>query len=379
MPAQPAVRSVSGMKLVGLMALAALAAVGYLVAFRSARPLPLDPKRVIVAPLENKTGDAALDPVGHMAADWIARGLMQTGSLDVVDARMVGSFADTTPRPAAIRARALAEESRAGTVVWGAVYREGDSLELQLTITDARSGRLLRAIDPAIAAVGEPLPAVEQLRRRVMGSLASTVEPQLSSWAGIASQPPTFEAYSAFLAGLDGWLKDGVDPQVALENFQRAAALDSSFILPLVYVGFSYRLMGDCVRADSIWTRLLPRRDRLAPFDFAHLETMHAMCIGDWHTGLVLARRMAELAPASDYLAWRHAFHAVRNNRPREAIAALEPFDPDQGWHKDRSNYWETLDEAFHLAGEYTKELEAARRGREGHRDWWYLRGRDSP
>ena len=92
---------------------------------------------------------------------------------------------------------------------------------------------------------------------------------------------------------------------------------------------------------------------------------------------LVLARRMAELAPASDYLAWRHAFHAVRNNRPREAIAALEPFDPDKGWHKDRSNYWETLDEAFHLAGEYTKELTAARRGCEDHREWWYLRGRE--
>ena len=92
---------------------------------------------------------------------------------------------------------------------------------------------------------------------------------------------------------------------------------------------------------------------------------------------LVLARRMAELAPASDYLAWRHALHAVRNNRPREAIAALELFDPDKGWHKDRSNYWETLDEALHLAGEYTKELEVARRGRESHQEWWYLRGRE--
>jgi hypothetical protein len=112
----------------------------------------------------------------------------------------------------------------------------------------------------------------------------------------------------------------------------------------------------------------------LAPFDRSLLEKMHAMCIGDWPTTLILARRMSERAPGSDYLAWGRALYAVRNNRPRESLASLEHFDPFTGWLKDRSNYWETLDEAFHMSGDFAKELESARSGRARHPEWWYLR-----
>lgn len=44
----------------------------------------LDRDRVVVAVFENQTGDAAFDPLGRMAQDWITQGLARTGFVDVV-------------------------------------------------------------------------------------------------------------------------------------------------------------------------------------------------------------------------------------------------------------------------------------------------------
>lgn len=352
-----------------------LAAGGYFVAFRAQRTVALVPERVVVVPFENRTGDAALDPVGDMAADWLTRGLMQTGVVDVVDARMTQGLGHAVVLTGVALVRALAEEAEAGTVVWGTLYREGETLVFQAQITNPRTGRPLRVIDPVEAAVGEPLAAVDELRRRVMASVAMAIEPQLESWTASASQPPTFESYRAFLAGLDLYLRGPVTDREALDLFIRAAALDPTFTLPLAYVAFSYRILGDCVRADSMWAMLWPERDRLAPFDRAHLETMHAMCVGDWRASLASARRTAEQAPASDYLSWRYAFHALRNNRPQEARVALEKLEPGRGWLRGRTEYWVNLGEALHLLGEYENERQAARRARAQYPEVWSLRG----
>ncbi|MFN2344948.1 MAG: BTAD domain-containing putative transcriptional regulator, partial [Dermatophilaceae bacterium] len=93
----------------------------------------LDPKRVLVAPFENRTGERELDPVGHMATDWIIQGLSQTGLVEVVpftatlnSARLGPSFLD--PGDTAERVATLAHETGAGLVIAGSYYLEGDSL-----------------------------------------------------------------------------------------------------------------------------------------------------------------------------------------------------------------------------------------------------------
>ncbi len=43
---------------------------------------------------------------------------------------------------------AIAEETGSGTVLSGDIYRSGDSLRVQIRITDAVSGRLDRALEP---------------------------------------------------------------------------------------------------------------------------------------------------------------------------------------------------------------------------------------
>src|SRR5438445_9245371 len=70
---------------------AALLAVGLgaaAVVLRGRSP-DLNQRRVVVAVIENHTGDPALDNLGHMAADWVTQGLAQTGLVEVVPSMSV--------------------------------------------------------------------------------------------------------------------------------------------------------------------------------------------------------------------------------------------------------------------------------------------------
>src|SRR5690606_1618287 len=69
------------------------------------------PARVAVAPFENETPDASLEPLGRMAADWITEGLVRTGLVQVIEPG------------AATRA--------AASVVSGRIYLAGDTVWFQ--------------------------------------------------------------------------------------------------------------------------------------------------------------------------------------------------------------------------------------------------------
>src|SRR5437773_1101811 len=68
------------------------------------RPAPgLNARRVVVAGTEHRTGDPALDNLGHMTADWVTQGLAQTGLVEVVPSIsvMASSLASGAPDPGA--------------------------------------------------------------------------------------------------------------------------------------------------------------------------------------------------------------------------------------------------------------------------------------
>src|SRR5207249_333218 len=100
-----------------LVALAALAGALQLPRQRA----PLSPRRVVVAVIENRTGDSTLDNLGHMAADWVTQGLAQTGLVEVVPSMAVME-SERGGHLEGAGIRALGRETGAGTVVAGAYY-----------------------------------------------------------------------------------------------------------------------------------------------------------------------------------------------------------------------------------------------------------------
>jgi tetratricopeptide (TPR) repeat protein/predicted Ser/Thr protein kinase len=321
------------------------------------RHRPPDATRVVVAVFANKTGDPSLDPLGDIVADYLSRGLAETRLVQVIDARAEQS-GDTAARLRGVAgARALARTLGAGSVVWGAYYRQGDSLQFQAQLTDAATGELVGTTLPALGSAKQQTQGVEALRQRVMAIFAAKLDPRLAKYEG-GSQPATYEAYREFLAG-----DEAVNsPDAAFAHYRRAYALDSSFTLPITSVAKESWLHGECARTDSIADVLRPRHDRLPVLDRANLDWAVASCHGQRATALESARLAMRAAPQSDQFVLAFAWFARHNGLLREAIAVTEKLDPAR--HAHDHLYWGNLIISYHLLGDHRRELKAAQQAR---------------
>ena len=340
-----------------ITAVLALSLAGAALAIRHAAPVPLDPHRVVVAVFDNRTGDSSLSVLGSMAGDWISRGLERTGLIDVADPALMRAEAGSRPGM-----RALAERAGAGIVVGGAFYRQGDSIRFEAQVTDAQHDRLLRSVAPVTGVAADPRAGVEALRQHVTAALATVVDPRLSDWAELASLPPSYETYQEFVAGYEAFFQ--LRARDALQHLYRAASLDSSFKLPLVWATLAHSFLNECEPADSLAGVLAPARDRLGRFDRFLLDRQVAMCRGDLSAAYQMSRQMADAVPQSEYLASLLARDALAVHRPGEAEAVLERLHPDRGALRDFAPYYLFLGYAFHELGDHQHELATAQRAR---------------
>ena len=332
------------MLVVAALVLAALgiAAGRALVASRAEADAPAN--RVFVSRFANNTGTPSVDQVGPMAADWITRGLAETGLFDVVQ--------DSA--------------GRAGSIVRGAIYRRGDSLQLVAQITDARSGRVLRSLGPITASVADPLAGVEVLRGRIAGSLATLVDPDFGGLAVLTSQPPSFEAYREIVDARDA--ANRFDYATAVGHYLRAAAMDSSYMFPIVAAAESYFRLGECSVVDSLGAVLRERRERLTPYEAYSVDEVAAQCRGAWEAAYRAAKRKEELAPRSEVARYGVAVAALAVGRPAETVELLDAVDSERGQRsalRSRFDYYLTYTRALHLVGNYRREVEIARRMRQ--------------
>jgi hypothetical protein len=139
-----------------------------------------DPSRVAVAALSNETGDTALTSLGDMVASWITDRLGGTSGVSVATSAIVvpAHYDQHLAQPDIDdpqRLERLAQETHAGTLVSGSFYRgSAGAIEFHVEITDANSGRLLRAIGPIISS--DPEKTAADLSRIVAATVDTLVE-----------------------------------------------------------------------------------------------------------------------------------------------------------------------------------------------------------
>lgn len=350
-----------------IAAAVALAAGAGVVAVRATARPPVDHRLALAAPLLNQTGDAGLDAIGDLAADWITQGIALSGVIHVVAPQTLRASLQTLGAKGAAPGsdawlKALAKETAAGTVIGGAYYRAGDSLVFQLRITDAASGRVLSAPAPILGAATDPSRALEQLRERTVAALGLLFNARLTGMNQNASQPPAYAAYKEFVEGLD--LHVAYRYAEALQKYRNAAALDSTFGSPIVWSALAYWTLDDFPRCDSMLRIAERMGDRLSPFDALLAANQRGELHGDYNAALAAAREMTRVTSGSEgYILVGQ--EALRLNRPREAVEAFSRADPDRGWIKGWEGYWGHLAMAYHSSGELEEALRIAR---EGHR-----------
>jgi serine/threonine protein kinase/tetratricopeptide (TPR) repeat protein len=292
--------------------------------------------RVSVTDFENQTRDPAFDPVGKLASDMFRQGISQTGVAEVAGSEG-GESGGVRP----------------GLLLRGRYYREGDSIRVQAEILDARTSQVVRALSPATSAAANPAVALEKLRPRILGALASLNDPLIREWARKTTEPPVYEAYRAYRAGIEAEIPRaggtaGISADAARQQFERAIQLDSLFVLPFL----TLTIYNDSV--NPALTRLYEKRDRLTPLDRLLVEHAMADARYEYDESHKYARQVVELAPDPLFLL-RLGEVAIFAAHPREALDALKRGNPDGtlrlGWG-DRTD-------AHHLIGDFEGELAA--------------------
>ncbi|MEM7414048.1 MAG: protein kinase [Gemmatimonadota bacterium] len=347
-----------------LMGLAAASVVGVVAAW-NLRPAPTidESSRIVVDAFDNETGDPAFDQVGRMIQDWLTDGLLRSDLLEVVPtitARQAAEFihAQAPGDRAPDLVSSLAEETGAQVVVSGSLYRDGDDLRIQTSVTDATdpdAARLLESIDPVVGSAEDITPLFDQVRSRLLGSLATSLTGRVQAQVGDSDGAPTYEAYEALDRGLDHYAAR--DYAEASGHFLRAFELDDSYAVPLVYASLSLRNHGEWARSDSVVSLLEARRDEVSEYQRFWIDYSRAVLEGDLDRARWTIRRAAMIAPQSK-AAYNWALMAIRMGRPTEAREALSSLDPDRGAMRGDPRFWMRRVEASYHLGEHAEGLE---------------------
>ena len=321
----------------------------------------LDPKRVVVAPFENKTGDPELDNIGFMASDWITQGLMQAEMISVSSLPMSDATADLQEGKDLIQE--ISKATGAGMVVTGSYYLEEDSIRFVAQVHDARQSKILGSVEPVTGPSKEPVKTIESLRQKVMGVLAVVMEAELPT--SFFGHIPTYEAYKAFWEGFKAFMR--YEYTKSIELCYKAMELDPDFVIPLSTISSAHYNLGEDAKAEEAAKKLADSKDKIPPFHKMFLEQTQAILRGDRKEEYNIAKRMYELDSGPNI--YNFGWSALRINRPREAIRVLKTADPESLFIKDWFPYWNCYAYAYHMLGEHKKELKIARQGRKFYPD----------
>ena len=342
-----------------LVAAAAVLAVvaGAAAAVIRSRGPSLDTSVVVVAPFESQIRDTSLAQLGVIARDWVVQVLQGTGEIKVVPPAEV----DTGWHPGD-KVEALAASTRAGIVITGRAWLQGDSVYLRADVMDAVKKSLLHSVPAVAASVRQPLEAVKGLARRLGGAMGEISGPE-QELAGKIHPPASYDAYREYAEGQR--LYSLGEFRECEQHMERAYALDTTFVRALVVLGLArtWRPVNPLAAADSAWQVVERRRGELTRIEQLQFEGFRAAYSGDYQQAAVVLREQAGLQPPGAPLVnW--GFTALEANRPAEAVHALAEVSRDYPQLHTFSPTWWVLAWAYHMLGRHEEELKAARRGR---------------
>ena len=322
----------------------------------------LDPKRIAVAPFENRTGDASLSTLGQLAAEQVIDALAKVTTVKVIPSSTVLPVTADSAGAGSGRdpVHALAEATGAGTVISGAYYLVGPNLQIQAKVTDVTAGKLLWPIEPASAPKEKAGDAVEAIRRQVLEVVAARHLDPEGDLLVRENRPPRFEA-------LETYLKEPPDPVAGEALARKALELDPGFLSPRFWLLFTLMQQNRYPEAEIEFGQFEAMGDRMTPLMRRSLDFARADLYGRKEEQYSIALDLESRVPGN-YVAAVVAL-AFQTNRPRTAVE----------WHRKPSPAWDLLMRpswpmgflcflnlagALHQLGQHEEELKEARRGR---------------
>ena len=334
------------------------------------------PQRIAVAVFENRTGDPNFDELGKMACDWITQGLSQTCETDVVPSTTVmqisGMLLDQSGgKKQSDYLEQLAKQSLSSVVVSGSYYLQNNELQFQAEVKNINEENLIYSMPVISGSISNPMGLIEKVASDITGGLAYHFRFQDIHFV---SKPPNQKAYREYLTGLEYF---GQDYEKAMHHFMLSAKSDSLFVVPRFFIASAFMNRGDYSKADSIFQAINNERARLSPYERYILNFHRAFLAGN-NIECLRYLQLAELISPADWML-NYLIGLVANRLNKPALT-VETYAKHNYAYLHNNNYilgaWRlsVLATAFHLLGEYDKELIEAMKGQQYYPDrlWFY-------
>lgn len=330
------------------------------------RPDPkLEPRQIVVAPFENRTGDTTLDALGEQIADWFARELSEA-DFKVVDARTarIGSrVVGGIPRP--LRARddnvALGEETGSAYTVVGTYYRQGDSLEANISVVDVATRHTLKSLGPFHGSPRKAKDFIVAMLQPTIAYLGAEVDTSAGGLTTRYSSPPSLEAFQRVNAAWEHFFASPRDTTSVFAELDTAARLDPTYATPLLMKAYMLDVKSQWPGVSEIVQRVRPLAPRMSKMERAALDLFEADLRGDGLARLEIARRLQALSPGSAEMPLLRVVSALYIGNVGEAVAALKETNPTRGMNLVTPTYLEWAAATYHHAGESSLEERAVR------------------
>ncbi len=359
----------------GAVVILAMAGIGW--RFMPNDHVDLVENRIAVLPFENLTGEAELDVMGVVAADYIANWLLQVEGFESValnESRRL--LAAPTPEHAGLTPiQVVSRGTKAAVVVTGSYTASGDDIVFHATAYDAAKEEALYSTDPIRTDRDDPLADLEMLREDLLG-FVGMLGGHLAAGAGlggIQTRVPTYAAYRQFAVAQELFLSG--DWRGAAAAYEAAADLDPTFARAVLQAAVSQLNAGNVPQVVRLVERSESMRADITESDRVALDWIASVLHGDLQGAYTYARRGHGIAGAST-TAYLAGTAALSVNRPAEAVELFKDFDLERVgpvWPP----IWGPFADAYHRLGRHGTELRLIRRGRAQHPESQGIRARE--
>jgi tRNA A-37 threonylcarbamoyl transferase component Bud32/tetratricopeptide (TPR) repeat protein len=318
---------------------------------------------VVVVPFEVQATDPELANLGQQAADRIAAAITEAGLGAVASYRAAAD--DRGAAFARELGRRVVSETGAATLVIGAIYQQGDSLEMRAQLLRAADFEPLFSLPVEHGARESPGPVLAAITQRVLGAVGRYLSPAARGQDVTLYHPPSSLEALRLFEKADQLFRGGGAGAAVRPLLIEALRLDTTLysaaeLLARSYWNASAGNYRNRRASDSILEELEARRSRLTVGEGLDLDWQKAL------RGSPEAEYRAAIAGfrADPGWAWTAMYSSVRAGRPEEALRYHALRDTTTVWGRDWQAWdtWASI--AYHALGRFEDELALARAAR---------------
>jgi DNA-binding SARP family transcriptional activator len=311
---------------------------------KTADSIPRCPAVIALRPVENLTGDARHDTLGHRLTDRLMHGIADLGFAEAFLGDGVGGVT---------------------AAVVTTLYARSARVEVRTRLsTPGEAGRILFVPEPVLLDPGAEDDALDVAVARVLASLATHYHPDMPMLAA-SGRPALMPSWQAFLEYDRGSEAFGAYRfEEAVQRLRQAYAIDPRLLKAAIFASLAMAFAGDPAGADAFATAAM--RDAASASEYERhfgkwfLAFLHGRRPDAYRAATEMTRLVSHPVPRA-----MASTEALYMNRPAEALRLLPPLPFDWGWWRHWAWVYEVAGWAFHSLEDHRGELATVLRGRQ--------------